>query len=151
MRALKIFLWMLLLGEGSIVSATPVIELGTPNNYCVVYCYIRVPFTINNYNATSKIGRVFCDFDADVTAELPVFNGKAQTRNIQASPIGVFKNDMGKVTGDVEISTGIIKKYCNIIPIQGKFSGFIAGGVDRSHCLAKCVDANPRRIIINIF
>ena len=108
---LKIFLWILLFaGEGA-ASAAPVIELGAPENYCVVYCYIRVPFIIANYGATHKMGRVFCEFDAEVTAQLPVYNGEARTKSMQASPIGVFKNDAGKTTGDVEMSTGIVKKY----------------------------------------
>jgi hypothetical protein len=109
--SLKILLWVLLLVVGGAANAAPVIELGKPDNYCVVYCYIRVPFTITNYDASHKIGRVFCDFDAEVTAQLPIYNGEARTKNIQASSIGVFKNDMGKATGDVEMSTGIIKKY----------------------------------------
>jgi hypothetical protein len=112
---LKIVLWVLLLaggtGANAAPSTTPVIELGTPNNYCVVYCYIRVPFTITNYDVTHKMGRIFCEFDAEVTARLPVYNGEARTKSIQASPIGVFKNEAGKATGDVEMSTGIIKKY----------------------------------------
>lgn len=108
--SLKILLWALLLVSANVTNAAPVIELGKPDNYCVVYCYIRVPFTITNYDA-NKIGRVFCDFDAEVTAQLPIYNGETRTKNIQASPIGVFKSDAGKVTGDVEMSTGIVKKY----------------------------------------
>jgi len=119
---LKILLWILLLvGEGA-ANAAPSIELGTPNNYCVVYCYIRVPFTIVNYDVTHKIGRVFCDFDAEVTAQLPIYNGEARTKGIQASSIGVFKNDTGKTTGDVELSTGILKKY------------FVGANVKSIHC-----------------
>ncbi len=108
---LRVLLWALLLtGEGA-ANATPVIEQGTPETYCVVYCYIRAPFTIANYDATHKIGRVFCDFDAEVTARLPIYNGETRTKNMQASVIGVFKNETGKATGDVEMSTGVIKKY----------------------------------------
>ena len=112
---------MLLVGA-EVANAAPVIELGKPDNYCVVYCYIRVPFTITNYEATNKIGRVFCDFDAEVTAQLPIYNGEARTKNIQASPIGVFKSDAGKATGDVEMSTGIVKKY------------FVGAKVKSVHC-----------------
>lgn len=108
---LKVLLWILLLAGGRAANAAPVIELGIPDNYCVVYCYIRVPFTITNYDTTHKMGRVFCDFDAEVTAELPVYNGEARTKNIQASLIGVFKNNTGTATGDVEMNTGINKKY----------------------------------------
>ena len=111
--------WLLV---GGVANAAPVIELGTPDSYCVVYCYIRVPFTITNYDVEHKIGRVFCDFDADVTAKLPIYNGEARTKNMQASPIGVFKNDTGKVIGDVEMSTGIIKKY------------FVGAKVKSVHC-----------------
>jgi len=109
--SLKTLLWVLLIMAGRTAEAAPVIELGTPNNYCVVYCYIRVPFTITNYDISHKMGRVFCDFDADVTAQLPIYNGETKTKSMQASPIGVFKNETGKVTGDVEMSTGIVKKY----------------------------------------
>ena len=109
---LKIFLWILLLlaGEGA-ANAAPVIKLAAAESYCVVYCYIRVPFTIASYDPKPKMGRVFCEFDAEVTAQLPVYNGEARTKNMQASPIGVFKNDAGNATGDVEMSTGIVKKY----------------------------------------
>jgi len=120
--SLKIMLWVLLLAGGGAANAAPVIELGTPDNYCVVYCYIRVPFTVTNYDATHKIGRIFCDFDTEVTAKLPIYNGEARTKNIQASPIGVFKNDTGKATGDVEMSTGIVKKY------------FVGAKVKSVHC-----------------
>ncbi len=120
--SLKVLLWILLLvGEGA-VNAAPVIELGKPDNYCVVYCYLRVPFTITDYDVTPKIGRVFCDFDAEVTAQLPIYHGEARTKNIHASPIGVFKRDAGKVTGNVEMSTGIIKKY------------FVGAKVKSVHC-----------------
>lgn len=120
--SLKILLWVLLLvGEG-VANAAPVIELGKPENYCVIYCYVRVPFTIANYDASHKIGRISCDFDADVTAKLPIYNGEARTKNMQASSIGVFKNDAGKATGDVEMSTGIVKKY------------FVDAKVNKIHC-----------------
>ena len=88
-----------------------VVEMGTPENYCVVYCYIRIPFTIAQYDATHKTGRVFCDFDAEVTARLPIDKGVVRSKHIQGAPIGVFKNENGKATGNVELSTGIIKKY----------------------------------------
>lgn len=120
---LKMLLWtLLLLGGEGVASAAPVIQLEEPNNYCVVYCYVRVPFTIANYEATHKIGRVFCDFDVDVTARLPIYNGEIKTKNMQASSIGVFKSDTGKITGDVEMSTGIIKQY------------FVAAKLKSIHC-----------------
>jgi len=108
---LKILLWIVLLAVADAAHAAPVIELGTPNNYCVVYCYIRVPFTISNYDTSHKMGRVFCEFDAEVMAKLPVYNGETRTKGLQASPIGVFKNETGTATGDVEMSTGILKQY----------------------------------------
>ena len=85
--------------------------MGTPENYCVVFCYIRVPFSISKYDASHKTGRVFCDLNADVTARLPIYKGAAKTKNIQASPMGFFKNEKGMATGSVEMSTGIVKKY----------------------------------------
>ena len=121
-QTFKKLFWVLLLLEGAVANAAPEIQLGTPDNYCVVYCYIRVPFSIANYDVSHKMGRVFCDFDAEVTAKLPIYNGEARTKNMQASPIGVFKNDSGKATGDVEMSTGIIKQY------------FVGAKVKSVHC-----------------
>ncbi len=108
--------------ENKVSNANIAVEMGTPENYCVVYCYIRVPFTIAKYDISHKIGRVFCDFDTEVTAKLPIYNGEARTKVVQASPIGVFKNEAGTATGDVEMSTGIIKKY------------FVAAKVKNVHC-----------------
>ncbi len=108
---LKILLCAMLLTGEAMANAAPVIELGTPGNYCVVYCYVRVPFSIANYGTTNKIGRVFCDFDVEVSAKLPVYNGETRARKIQVSSIGVFKSVAGITTGDAEMSTGIIKQY----------------------------------------
>jgi hypothetical protein len=119
---IQILLWALLIMGADSAIAAPVVELGTPDNYCVVYCYIRVPFTITNYDASHKMGRVFCNFDAEVTAKLPIYNGEARTKSMQASTIGVFKNETGKVTGDVEMSTGIIKQY------------FVGAKINSIHC-----------------
>ena len=92
--------------------AAPTLEMGKPENYCVVYCYIRVPFTVKDYGGSGqKIGRVFCDFDVDVTAALPVYQGETRTKSIKTSTIGVFKTLDGKGQGDAEINTGIIKNY----------------------------------------
>jgi len=119
---LRIVLWVLF-GFGALpANAAPAIELGAPGNYCVVYCYIRVPFTIADYALGHKIGRVFCDFDAEVSSRLPVYNGETRAKNIQATAIGVFKSDNGVATGDVEISTGIIKQY------------FVSAKVNSVHC-----------------
>ena len=103
-------------------SSGPIVEMGTPETYCVVYCYIRAPFSIPKFDMNHKLGRVFCDFDAEVTASLPIYKGETRTKSIQASAIGVFKNETGKASGDVEISTGIIKKY------------FVAAKVKNVHC-----------------
>jgi hypothetical protein len=108
--------------EVPVSNSGTVVEMGTPENYCVVYCYIRVPFTIAKYDVSHKIGRVFCDFDTEVTSRLPIYNGEARTKNLQATPIGVFKNEMGKATGDVEMSTGVIKQY------------FVSAKVKSVHC-----------------
>lgn len=94
-----------------IANAAPEIKLGTPESYCVTYCYIRVPFTIPNFGATHKIGRIFCDFDVDISAKLPVYDGETRTKNMKTSAIGVFKTEKETAEGDVEISTGMIKDY----------------------------------------
>jgi len=119
---LKILCLTFLLWGKGFAYATPAIEVGAPENYCVVYCYIRIPFTIANYDVAHKIGRVFCDVDAEVSAQLPIYNGETKTKNMQESAIGVFKNEAGKATGDVEMSTGIIKKY------------FVGAKVKSVHC-----------------
>jgi hypothetical protein len=98
-------------GMAYAVGAAPAITLGQAESYCVTVCYVRVPFTVANYDPARKTGRVFCDLEADVTARLPVYNGEAKTRSVQASSIGVFKNDVGGGKGDVEMSTGIMDKY----------------------------------------
>ncbi len=103
-------------------NSSPIVEMGTPETYCVVYCYLRVPFSIPKYGMDHKLGRVFCDFDAEVTAQLPIYNGETRTKSLQASAIGVFKNEIGTATGDVEMSTGIIKKY------------FVGAKVKNIHC-----------------
>jgi hypothetical protein len=89
----------------------PAIALGKPESYCVTYCYVRMLFTVANYDPAHKMGRIFCDLDADVTARLPVYNGEARTKDVQAEVIGVFKNDAGGAKGDVEMNTGIAVKY----------------------------------------
>lgn len=101
---------LLLAGEHTAIAA-PEIKLGATENYCVTYCYIRVPFTISGYGARHKIGRVFCDFDVDIAAKLPVYGGETRTKKLQTSTIGVFKSDAEPAVGDVEISTGVIKNY----------------------------------------
>ena len=108
---LKWLLWSLLLSASAAKAAVPAIEMGKPETYCVVYCYIRAPFSITNYGPGQKVGRVFCDFDAEVTAALPVYKGETKTKGLQASSIGVFRAQDGVGHGDVEISTGVIKNY----------------------------------------
>jgi hypothetical protein len=99
------------LSAPALANATPVINLGTPENYCVVSCYIRVPFTIANYESTRKMGMVFCDLEAEVDSRLPVYNGETRTKTMQASPVGVFKNTNGIFNGAAELDTGISKHY----------------------------------------
>jgi hypothetical protein len=110
MRILGVLLCLLFVGA-KVAAAAPAINLGTPENYCVTYCYVRVPFTVANLDPSRQIGRVFCEFDVEVTARLPVYNGEAKSKDLHASPIGVFRNDAGTGKGDVEMSTGIIKAY----------------------------------------
>jgi hypothetical protein len=104
----KILLWLLLM-TGT-VHAAPLLTLGTSNNYCVVTCYIRIPFTLTNYESTRNIGMVYCDVDAEVTSIMAAYNGQIRTKNLKQSPIGVFKNTTGAIKGDVEVDTGISKK-----------------------------------------
>jgi hypothetical protein len=104
----KILLCLLLMTEAA--HAAPQITLGTSDNYCVVTCYIRIPFTITHYESTRNIGMLYCDVDAEVTSTLPAYDGQIRTNNLRQSPIGVFKNAGGEIKGDVEVDTGIRKK-----------------------------------------
>jgi hypothetical protein len=104
----KILLWLLLM-TGT-VHAAPLLTLGTSDNYCVVTCYIRIPFTITHYESTRNVGMVYCDVDAEVTSIMAAYDGQIRTKNLQQSPIGVFKNTAGAIKGEVEVDTGISKK-----------------------------------------
>ena len=101
-------LWLSLVS--GYVYAAPVLTLGTSDNYCVVTCYIRIPFAITNYESTRNIGMVYCDVDAEVTSIMAAYDGQIRTRNLKQSPIGVFKITAGAIKGDVEVDTGISKK-----------------------------------------
>ena len=92
------------------VHAAPLLTLGTSDDYCMVFCYIRIPFTITHYVSTRNIGMVYCDVDAEATSAMVANNGEIRTRNMHESPIGVFKNTAGEIKGAVEIDTGIRKK-----------------------------------------
>lgn len=111
MRKFKRWLWVLLACVANAAVAAPAVVMGKPETYCVTYCYIRIPFTVTGYDPAHKIGRVFCDLKAEVTSKLPVYNGEARSRDVDADPIGVFKNDEKGGVGDVEMSTGVIVKY----------------------------------------
>jgi hypothetical protein len=104
----KILLSLLLMTESA--HAVPQLTLGTSDNYCVVTCYIRIPFTLTNYESARNIGMVYCDVDAEVTSIMPAYEGQARTSILRQSPIGVFKNTTGTIKGDVEVDTGIRKK-----------------------------------------
>ena len=93
------------------LAAAPVVSLGTPVSYCVVYCYIKVPFTVGGLATPPRTGRVLCEMDAAVTARLPVYNREARSKDLHASPIGVFRSNANLVSGEVEIDTGIRKEY----------------------------------------
>ena len=108
---LQLRYWAWLLCAPALAAATPVVTLGTPASYCVVFCYMRVPFTISGLATPPKIGRVLCEVDAEVTARLPVYNGEPRSKDLHASPIGVFRSNADSVSGDVEIDTGIRKEY----------------------------------------
>lgn len=90
---------------------TPVITLGTAETYCVVYCYVKVPFTITHFQSAQKMGRVLCEFDAEVRARLPVYNGEMRSKIVHASPTGIFKNTAGVFSGEAEMDTGIRKEH----------------------------------------
>jgi len=104
----KILLWLLLMTGTA--HAAPLLTLGISDNYCVVTCYIRIPFTITNYESTRNIGMVYCDVDAEVTSKIPAYDGQIRTRNLRQSPIGIFKNTTGTIKGEVQVDTGISKK-----------------------------------------
>jgi hypothetical protein len=75
-----------------------------------VICYIRISFTITNYESTQNIGMVYCDVDAEVTSVMTAYGGQIRTKDLPQSPIGVFKNTAGTIKGDVEVDTGISKQ-----------------------------------------
>ena len=104
----KILLWLLLMTGTA--HAAPLLTLGISDNYCVVTCYIRIPFTATNYESTRNIGMVYCDVDPEVTSKIPAYDGQIRTRNLRQSPIGIFKNTTGTIKGEVQVDTGISKK-----------------------------------------
>jgi len=71
-------LWLL----SGVVQAAPVIKLGDADDYCVVFCYIRIPFTITHYDSTRNIGMLYCDVDAEATASSIALHMLAMTREI---------------------------------------------------------------------
>lgn len=113
---------MMLLANVGLAGAAPAVIMGTPENYCVTYCYIRIPFQVTGYDPNRRTGRLFCDLEAEVSARLPVNAGATQTKYMQASAIGVFTNKNGAAVGDVEMDTGVIKNY------------FVAAKIKSVHC-----------------
>lgn len=105
----KTIFWLLIMAETA--NAAPMLELGASSNYCLATCYIRIPFTITNYESTRNIGMVYCDVDAEVTSIMIAYGGQIRTRILHQSSIGVFKNAAGAIKGDVEVDTGISKVY----------------------------------------
>jgi hypothetical protein len=105
-----ILLSMFLLMSGA-AEAAPVIVLGTAENYCVTFCYIKIPYTITGLESTHKIGRIFCDIEAEISSQLPVYKGETRVRLMQSSPIGAFKITPGPIQGFAEMDTGIRKIY----------------------------------------
>lgn len=104
----KILLWLLLM-TGT-VHAAPLLTLGTSVNYCIATCYVRIPFTLTNYESKRNIGMIYCDVEVELTSIMAAYDGHVGTRNLRQSPIGVFKNTAGTIKGDVEVDTGISKK-----------------------------------------
>lgn len=101
-------LWLLLLTGTA--HAAPQLTLGTPDNYCVVTCYVRIPFTITGYESTRNIGMVYCDVDVELKSIMAAYDGHVGTKDLRQSPIGVFKNTAGTIKGEVQVDTGISKK-----------------------------------------
>jgi hypothetical protein len=101
-------LWLLLLAGTA--HAAPQLTLGTPDNYCVVTCYVRIPFTLTGYDSTRNIGMVYCDVDVELTSIMAAYDGQIRTRALRQSPIGIFKNTAGAINGEVQVDTGISKK-----------------------------------------
>ncbi|MGC2456668.1 MAG: hypothetical protein WA435_01560 [Gallionellaceae bacterium] len=111
MNKSRVLLALMLLANAGLAGAAPVVIMGTPENYCVTYCYIRIPFQVTGYDPNRRTGRLFCDLEAEVRAKLPVNAGVVKAKLVQASPIGLFTNKNGAAVGDVEMDTGIIKDY----------------------------------------
>jgi hypothetical protein len=105
---LKVLLWLSLVT--GYVHAAPVLTLGTSVNYCMATCYIRIPFTIINYEPKRNIGMIYCDVEVELTSIMAAYDGQIRTKNLKQSPIGVFKITAGAIKGDVEVDTGISKK-----------------------------------------
>jgi hypothetical protein len=122
MLKLNILLFSLLALSAELAHAAPTITLGKADSYCVVLCYIRVPFTIANLESTQHTGRIICDLESAVTARLPVYNGETRTRIMQTTTIGVFAIAPGEIKGAVEMDTGIRKPY------------FVEGKVKSARC-----------------
>ncbi len=101
----------MLLAIAGAAEANPEIILGTPENYCVTYCYINIPFTVTGFDPAHRTGRIFCELDAEISTKLPVHAGEIKTKSLHASSIGVFINKNGAASGDVEMDTGITKHF----------------------------------------
>jgi hypothetical protein len=104
----KILLGLLLIAGPA--QAAPVISLGTSDDYCVVFCYVRTQYTITHYESARNIGMIYCDIDAEVIFFQGGNNGEARTKQMHESTIGAFKNTGGEIKGAVEFDTGISKK-----------------------------------------
>ncbi|KXS32627.1 MAG: hypothetical protein AWT59_1222 [Candidatus Gallionella acididurans] len=103
-----VFIWLsIVIGTAH---AAPQLTLGASDNYCVVTCYVRIPFTITGYESTRNIGMVYCDVDVELKSIMAAYDGHVGSRDLRQSPIGVFKNTPGTITGEVQVDTGISKK-----------------------------------------
>lgn len=101
-------LWLSLLAGSA--HAAPQLTLGAPDNYCVVTCYVRIPFTITGYESARNIGMVYCDVDVELKSIMAAYDGHVGSRELRQSPIGVFKNTAGTIRGEVQVDTGISKR-----------------------------------------
>lgn len=90
--------------------AAPQLTLGESDNYCVVTCYVRIPFVLTGYESTRNIGMVYCDVDVELKSIMATYDGHVGSKDLRQSPIGVFKNTPGTIKGEVQVDTGISKR-----------------------------------------
>lgn len=103
-----VFIWLsIVIGTAH---AAPQLTLGASDNYCVVTCYVRIPFVLTGYESARNIGMVYCDVDVELKSIMAAYDGRVGSKDLRQSPIGVFKNIPGTIKGEVQVDTGISKR-----------------------------------------